>query len=177
MTIHGDVCSMFDFYKFFYPIYQTIVAGILPPILMSTFGFLTVRTLRQRHASNIQVKRKDRDLMRMLVAEVMINVVASIPYSGNLLYGTATFFVVNKSASRLEMEGFFNFLSQFLIGLLSVSPFYLFIISSKTFRRKFYRIMVHWWSTYNLRHTRVIPLPRPPSPIRVLRRATTDNSP
>ncbi len=158
MDIRNGVCGMFDFYKFFYAIYQTIFVGILPPVLMSIFGFLTVRTLHQRHAANIHVRQKDHDLMRMLIAEIIINIFTSIPYSANLVYGAATFFVVNKSTLRIEIEAFVTFLSQFLIHLLSVAPFYLFIISSKSFRREFSQIMMSWWYQYNLRHVRITPL-------------------
>jgi hypothetical protein len=158
MDIRGGVCWMFDFYKFFYPIYQTIFVGTLPPILMSVFGFLTIRSLHQRHTATTHVRQKDRDLMRMLIAEIIINIFTSIPFSANLLYGTATFFVVGKSAVRIEIEAFVNFVSQFLIHLLSVAPFYLFIISSKSFRHEFSQIMITWWYKYILRRARVAPL-------------------
>jgi hypothetical protein len=78
----------------------------------------------------------------MLVAEIMIKAFTSITFSGNLRYDTATFFVVDKSALRLEIEGFVNFLSQFLIHLLSVAPFYFFLIASKSFRHKFIEILM-----------------------------------
>ena len=158
MDIRNGVCWMFDFYKFFYPIYQTIVTGILPPVLMSIFGILTVQSLQQRHAANIHVRQKDHDLMRMLVAEIMINICTSITFSGNLLYGTATFYVINKSALRVEIEGFINFLSQFLIHILSVAPFYLFIISSKSFRLEFFNIVSSYWYKYILRRNQIVPL-------------------
>jgi hypothetical protein len=158
MTIRNGVCSMFDFYKFFYPIYQTIVVSIMPLVLMCVFSCLTIQTLHQRSISNVHVRQNDRDLMRMLVAEIMINAFTSIPYSCNLLYGTATIFVVNKSASRREIEGFFNFLTQFLIQLLNVTPFYLFIITSKSFRHEFIEIIMNRWYKYILRRARVAPL-------------------
>ena len=158
MDIRGGICGMFDFYKFFYPIYQCILVGTLPPILMSVFGFLTVRSLQQRHGAGTQVRRKDNDLMRMLIAEIMINVFTSIPFSANLLYGTATFYVVGKSAQRVEIEAFVNFLSQFLIHLLAASPFYLFVISSKSFRREFTQILMTWWYRHIRRCARIAPL-------------------
>ncbi|UJR10729.1 hypothetical protein I4U23_014918 [Adineta vaga] len=96
--------------------------------------------------------------MRMLIAEIMVNIVTSIPFSANLLYGTATFYVVNKSVERVEIENFVNFLSQFLIHLLSVAPFYLFVISSKSFRREFIHTLLGWWYRYVLRRTRILPI-------------------
>jgi hypothetical protein len=94
----------------------------------------------------------------MLIAEIMINIFTSIPYSAYLVYGTATFYVVGKSAERLEIEAFINFMTQVLIHLLSVAPFYLFLISSKTFRREFTQIIVGWWYKYILQRARVAPV-------------------
>ena len=157
MDIRNGVCWMFDFYKFFYPIYQCTLVGFLPPVLMSVFGILTVRTLRQRHAANEHIRQKDRDLMRMLIAEIIINIVTSIPFSANLLYGTATFYVVGKSVERVEIENFVNFVSQFLIHLLSVAPFYLFLISSKSFRREVVQIIRGCWHGYRPQGSRIYP--------------------
>jgi hypothetical protein len=108
---------------------------------MGVFGFLAVHSIRQRQAAHINVKRSDRDLMRMLVAQIIIHITTSIPYSAYLLYGTATFYVVNKSPERLAIESFLNFLSQLIIQFIFVSPFYLFILSSKSFRRDFMKLV------------------------------------
>ncbi|CAF0999847.1 unnamed protein product [Adineta ricciae] len=157
MDIRGGVCWMFDFYKFFYPIYQCILVGVLPPVLMSVFGFLTVSTLRRRRSTNEHIRQKDHDLMRMLIAEILINIVTSIPFSANLLYGTATFYVVGKSGERVEIENFVNFVSQFFIHLLSVAPFYLFLMSSKSFRREFVHIIRGYWHNCIRRRGKVGP--------------------
>jgi hypothetical protein len=79
--------------------------------------------------------------MRMLVAQIIIYITSSVPYSAYLLYGTATFYVVNKSDQHVEIESFLNFLSQLIIQFIFVSPFYLFILSSKSFRRDFMKLV------------------------------------
>ncbi len=177
MDIRGGVCGMFGFYKFFYPIYQCILVGILPPVLMGVFGYLTVRSLRQRHAASEHIRQKDNDLMRMLVAEIMINIFTSIPFSANLLYGTVTFNVVGKSAERVEIEAFANFVSQFMIHMLSVAPFYLFLIASKTFRREFTQIIIGWWYKYILRRARVAPITGQTTTITLQNKETLNQNP
>jgi hypothetical protein len=159
IDLRGNVCGTFGFYKFFYPIYQLILISVIPPILMGVFGFLAVRNSHQRQAAHVRVKRRDRDLMRMLVAQIIIYITSSVPYSAYLLYGTATFYVVNKSDQRVEIESFLNFLSQLIIQFIFVSPFYLFIISSKSFRRDFMKIVGTCWYKYLLRgQVRVAPI-------------------
>jgi hypothetical protein len=88
----------------------------------------------------------------------MINVFTSIPFSANLLYGAATVDVVGKSAERVEIEAFVSFVSQFLIHFLAATPFYLFMISSKSFRREFTQIVMNWWYRYILGRARIAPL-------------------
>jgi len=160
MEIRNGVCSSLGTYQFFYAIYQCIVIGIIPPTLMSIFSFHIVRNLSQLHANQTNVRRKDRDLMRMLVAEIMINVATSIPYSADLLYSAATSFVVDKSAEQLEIDSFCETIAQVLINMVGFTPFYLFIASSKSFRHEFTEILVHWWHKYILRRDRVVPLYR-----------------
>ncbi|CAF4185303.1 unnamed protein product, partial [Adineta steineri] len=66
----------------------------LPPILMIIFSSLTIRNLWYRHTDQIRVRNRDRYLMRMLIAEVIIDIVTSIPYSINLVYGAITYYNV-----------------------------------------------------------------------------------
>jgi len=118
---------------------------------MGVFGFLAVRSIHQRQATHVRVKRTDRDLMRMLVAQIIVNITSSVPYSADLLYGTATFDVVNKSIERIQIESFMYFLTALIIQFVYVAPFYLFIISSKSFRRDFMKIVGAYWCRYLLR--------------------------
>lgn len=158
MEIRNGVCWMFGLVRFYYSIYQLITVGIIPPTLMSIFGFLSLRSLRQLHSSNEHGRRRDYDLMRMLIAEIIINVTTSIPYSINIIYGAATANITDKSADRLEIESFMNYITTILINLLGIAPFYLFIIASKSFRNEFIQIVIGWYYKYILRSHRVMPM-------------------
>jgi hypothetical protein len=158
MDIRGGVCWMVDVYQFFYAIYLCILVSILPHTLMIVFGFLTVRDLHQRHITNVQLRRKDHDLMRMVIVEVIVSLCTVMLYSADLLYSTATFFVVNKSAERLQIESFISFLGNFIITAHGVAPFYIFMISSKPFRHDFKTIVMDWWYKYILRRRRLMPV-------------------
>jgi hypothetical protein len=158
MHIQNGVCGMFGSYKLIYAFYQITLVSILPPTLMSIFSILTIRTLHQRHVAHVHARRRDRDLMRMVIAEVIVHVSTAIPYSSNLIYDAATYYVTNKSAQRLEIESFISFLTQFILYLVSVIPFYLFILTSKPFRKEFINIFVRCWDKYILRRVRIVPL-------------------
>jgi len=138
MNIRNSVCGMFDLYKLIYAIYQTIIIGILPPLLMSIFSILAIRSLHQRHDVWRRFKQRDRYLMRMVMAEVILNVFISIPYSINLAYGVGTYYDVDKSARRLEIEAFITFVTQFIIYLRCCS--FLFIsLDIKTISKRMYQ--------------------------------------
>jgi hypothetical protein len=108
---------------------------------MGVFGFLAVRSIHQRQATVARVTRSDRDLMRMLVSQIIVHYSSSLPYSANLLYGPATFNVVNKSPERLAIESFCSNLAQLISQFIFVAPFYLFMLSSKSFRRDFMKLI------------------------------------
>jgi hypothetical protein len=96
--------------------------------------------------------------MRMVIAEVTVNIFTSIPYSSYLVYGAVTYHVVDKSTQRLHIEAFISFLTIFLIYLINAAPFYLFILTSKTFRNEFISILVKCWNKCILRQARIVPL-------------------
>jgi len=158
MNIISGVCGMFGVYKLIYAIYQITSVAILPPVLMSIFSILTFRSLHKRHGIQARARKRDRYLMRMVIAEVIVNVVTSIPFSINLFYGAVTYYVVDKRTKRREIESFISFLTVFLVYLISVAPFYLFMITSKPFRNEFFNIFVKCWDKYILRRVRIVPL-------------------
>ena len=94
----------------------------------------------------------------MVIAEVMVNIFTSIPYSGSLVYRAVTYNFADKSTPRLEIESFISFFTQFLLYLIGVAPFYLFILTSKPFRNEFINIFVKCWNKYIIRRVRINPI-------------------
>jgi hypothetical protein len=72
-------------YTLFVTLYSIIINYLLPPILMSIIGLLTIvnvrRTQRRVHPTRRIgcMQRKDRYLFRMLLFQVLINVIFTIP--------------------------------------------------------------------------------------------------
>ncbi|CAF1150688.1 unnamed protein product [Adineta ricciae] len=157
MEIRNNVCGMFDAYKLFYAAYQITFISVVPPTLMSIFSILTFRSLRQRHDGQAHIRQRDRQLMRILIVEVLINVSTSIPISCNFAYNAATIYVTDKTSLRQEIESFFGYIVQNLIYLISVVPFYVFLITSKPFRNEFFDIFVNLWNKHIRRRTRIVP--------------------
>ena len=158
MDLRSGVCGMFGLYKLIYPFYQIMVVGILPPLLLVTFNTLAIRSLHQRHGNQTFARQRDRDFMRMIIAEAMVNIFTSIPYSASLVYSGVTYNVVDKSAQRLEIEAFVTFLGLFIIYIITVIPFYIFMLTSKPFRDEFMKIFVKCWNKCIARRVRFVPV-------------------
>lgn len=152
LTIKYRRCTAFDNYSFIYSIYSFIVAGILPPTLMIVFGYLTIRNLRHIHARvrpHIirlnHIHRKDYDLFVMLICEVCVYFISTLPYPIQTLYLTITRNLV-KTDDRLQIEGFITFLAySFLIYINSASTFYIYLCTSNAFRRQCTRLVIRCW--------------------------------
>ncbi|CAF0842444.1 unnamed protein product [Adineta ricciae] len=157
-NIRNGVCGMIGLYKVIYSFYQIIVVGLLPPILMIIFSALTIQNLWRQHASRLSARRRDRNLMRMLIAEVTVDIVISIPYSANLIHGAVVNNSAGKSTKQIEIETFITFFTQFLIYITSVVPFYLFLCASKPFQREFLLLISRFWYQYVLRRVQVRPI-------------------
>ncbi|UJR09259.1 hypothetical protein I4U23_013505 [Adineta vaga] len=162
MDIREGVCELLGIYKFIYSIYQIITISIIPLALMIVTNILTLQGLQQLHGSQARAKQRDRHFMRMLIAEVTVNIVTSIPYSANLIYGAVTYYVVGKSGERIEIEVFISFFVQFLVYIIGVAPFYLSMCASKTFRRAFLTLVSKSWYQYIFRRVRIIPVNEDP---------------
>ncbi|CAF1423718.1 unnamed protein product [Adineta ricciae] len=131
-------CYMPGINDIIYASYSTVVAGILPPVLMSIFSILTMRHRRELltrlNAAGVNTKR-DNAFMTMLVSQVIIYVITTGMYPAMTLYlsiidGRA------KSIGQQQIETFLNFIAgSFLIYLNPASTFFIYFLAAKTFRR------------------------------------------
>jgi hypothetical protein len=133
-----------------------IVAGVLPPLLMMIFSLLLMHNLKkmrthiqsvkatgERNTCSVHILRKrDRDLMKIVLIEVLIYLITTMPFSIYLIYKMLTYNSM-KSLNRIEIELFFNYLTQsFLMYLNTALPFYVYISTSSSFRREFEKLVM-----------------------------------
>ncbi|CAF0760755.1 unnamed protein product [Adineta steineri] len=134
----GHRCAMLGSNDLIYGLYSTVIAGILPPLLMSIFSILTIRHRRELiirlNAARINNKR-DTTFMIMLLSQVIVYVLTTCLYPTVTLYRAITG-DQTKSTERLQIESFLAFLSgSFLIYLNPASAFYVYFIVAKNFRK------------------------------------------
>ena len=124
----GRCIAMPDDYAFSYAIYSLIVIGILPLVLMILFSFLASHNLHMIRARvtpagstirSIKIRKRDRDLMKMLSGEVIVYCITTIPYPINLIYTVSTASITAfKSPTRLALESFIGYIISPLLNFM-----------------------------------------------------------
>jgi hypothetical protein len=131
---------------------------MIPSLLMLIFGLLTIRNINRSHravqpfvvtVSNIsqvsrtkrgtRVRRSEGSLTRMLLLQVILLTLYSIPQAVHQFYLTFTI-NVNKSPMRLAIENFivnFNFSLTYIGNGIS---FYIYTLNGTVFRQTLIRI-------------------------------------
>lgn len=148
LTIHipifqnftGTSCITTGAYVLVYGLYSTMVAGILPPLLMTIFSILTIyhrRNLRARLNTTRTNNKRNHTLVVMLSSEVIVYTVTTCLYPAITLYKA----IINGQTQSTQSTQIINFVSflggAFFIYLNSALVFYVYFIVSKQFRKDF----------------------------------------
>jgi hypothetical protein len=170
-TIINGRCGRFGIYSTIYNAYIIIFVGLIPPIMMSIFAYLTYRNMRQmrvrvqpithnRIDANHSIRRLDRDLLIIVISEVLVYVITTTLFPVILLEILISQYVIsNKSIQYLQIEMFILNIALVLLTLNSSIPFYIYLISSKSFRRDFKQLITNAYRKLR-RQTALMPVPR-----------------
>ena len=129
-----------------YTIYILFTLGIFPLVSLSTFGVLMTRNLKEMRlrvqptsitgeATAAPVLRKrDRDMMKMLLIELIIYIVTTIPNTIMHIYKSAADGIV-KTKERQQIETFTIFLARvFLLYMCNTFSFWVYVVTSRSYR-------------------------------------------
>ncbi len=142
---------------------------MIPPILLGIFGYLSYRNMRQikmriqpirnntNHVNNL-VRRRDRELLIIVISEVFIYVLTTTFYPLILLEMLISRYIIsNKSIQYSQIENFIFPISFLLLFVNNSMPFYIYLLSSKSFRHDFKELIINYYR--KLRNpTRVTPV-------------------
>ncbi len=154
-TIINGKCGRFGIYLTIYSLYIIIFVGLIPPVVMGIFAYLTYRNMRQmrvriqpnahnRIDPNHSIRRLDRDLLIIVISEVVIYVVTTTLFPLILLEMLISQYVIsNKSAQYSQIESFIFNIALILLSVNNSIPFYIYLILSKSFRRDFKQLITN----------------------------------
>lgn len=152
-SIENGRCGMFDaVYLLIYTIYNITTTGFFPPFAMTLFSVLIMINLKRirvrvqpttvESVTQGTVRKRDRDLLRMTLIEVMIYMITTTPYTIVLVYSTATR-SMSKSREQQQIESFITYVAQsFLLYLNNALPFWIYIFTSRSFRMECKRLFI-----------------------------------
>jgi hypothetical protein len=154
-TVVYEQCSASGVYATIYSFYSLIFVSLIPTIISAIFGYLSYRNMRQMKNrvqpaarnpmnANISIQRRDRNLLIIVIAELVTYIVTTALFPIIQLEMMISGYVApNRSFQYLEIEYFTLYISYFLLFINSAVPFYTYIIASKSFRRDFKRLIIN----------------------------------
>ena len=140
----GTYATIFAFYSIFF-------VGLIPSGMIFIFGYFTYRNMRQlrnrvqptTQDANNSIQRRDRDLMILVIAEAIIYIVTTSLLPAVMLETMISQYVMaTKSLQYFLSEIFALNVAFLLLFIYSAAPFYVYIISSASFRRDFKQFIV-----------------------------------
>jgi H+/gluconate symporter-like permease len=169
ITIQNNRCLSSGTYGLFFSIYQICLFGFIFPGLMIIFGILLwkhLKTIRIRvrpiqqinNPQQQQLHKRDINLMKFILAEVVACFLLSVLAPINLMYAVLASNIPDKSQERIQIEGFASFMSLSLVFYLNYCmTFYLYVIMSKSFRREIKRVLLKYVKRSVHPHTNTAP--------------------
>jgi H+/gluconate symporter-like permease len=131
--------------------YVIIGGGILPTMIMTICACFIRQNLAHKQQRRMQIasthraeRSFDQQVLKILFIQIIFYVLFIIPQLGNLVFNTISVTIPNRSADHLAIEQFVTFIAEFMLYLFPVTSFYLYTLTSRTFRKelmKYFRTM------------------------------------
>ena len=142
--LKGNLCAVVNNFgaAMYHSLYVIIGGGVLPSLIMIVCAFIIRRNLalkqeRRSHLSKRQDGRMnglDHQVHRLLFTQIIFYVIFTIPQLGNLVFSTISSTNPNRSHEHIAVERFVNFMAELMLYLFPVTSFYLYTLTSRTFR-------------------------------------------
>ena len=155
--------------RIYHGLYTIILGGILPPSIMFVCSVFIWKNLRERAirrnflCPRRHAEYRDDQVMLMLLTQVLIFIISTIPFLSNNLYEALTRDVINKSAERLTIERFLAVLTELFVYVFPASLFYSSTLTSAHFRAEFRLVINKIFPCRHRNQRRTIPSVLPDS--------------
>jgi H+/gluconate symporter-like permease len=155
--IKGKICGIVNNVAaaLYHSLYVIIGGGVLPSTIMIVCACLIRRNLvhRQQRRAQLSLPQHqdnslDHQVLRILSIQIVCYIIFIIPQLCNLVFNTVSLTIPNPSQNLLAVEAFVSFLAECILYLFPVTSFYLYTLTSRTFRKeliKFFRSMFAPW--------------------------------
>ena len=124
----------------------------LPPILMVIFSVMTIRNVKSRNQTMTHQRRRDVQLVRILLIQVFIFVLFAIPVAIQKLYTSSTIFVT-KNSLTMAIDSLINQISIEISYISNSTTFYIYSLTSKKYRQEVMGIFSSLFKCHHNPHT------------------------
>ena len=137
-SIYALYHSLFTFtFGGFLPILIMLIsASVIHSNLSSKYARLKQNINRKNHYQRV----RDQQVLLMLLIQVIIYIISTIPWMTFLLYGSYSYKIKTKSINRIVTEKFLKYLFELIIYIYPTLSFYIYTLTSKTFRNQLFNI-------------------------------------
>ncbi|CAF1474536.1 unnamed protein product [Adineta ricciae] len=142
----GYYCTIFsDEYYIFNSFFTSILYCVLPLILMCIFGILIIHNVHNIHnrvvpnlnnVQNTRLRSQDRQMIRMLLFQILITILLSLPYMASFIYIIVRLFYTDYNFSWSEYLIYYCFIgvSKYLYHTNFAIGFYIYTLASVKYR-------------------------------------------
>ena len=112
----------------------------IPPMLMVLISILTINNTKYFNPMNFRRRRRDVQLIRILVIQVIVLTLFAIPITTQKIYSCATIFKT-KSLLQVAIENLINQICIETSYINNSTMFYVYALTSKKFRKEVFHIL------------------------------------
>jgi hypothetical protein len=134
-------------YRTFIASWYMVLYSLCPSLLMFIFGLLTLNNIHQRrkivpliHETSQRVQRTNTHLLRMLLAQVLVTIISTLPFGIYRLYGSFTVNLIKDTLRRAQENLTFQVAST-MTYFAHTSSFYLYTLAGSVFRKELIKII------------------------------------
>jgi hypothetical protein len=134
-------------YRTFSSFWYLTLYSLCPSFLMLLFGALALRNIRQHRRVTINpsqinqtARRTDTQLGRMLIAQVLVIIISTLPFSVYQLYSSFTA-NLTKNSLQIAQQSLASGVANALTYFAHSSGFYLYTLTGTIFRKEFFKII------------------------------------
>ena len=141
--IEGNLCGIVNNFgaAMYHSLYVIVGGGVLPTTIMIVCAMVIRRNLARKQLRRMQIatgeQRRnslDRQVHSLLFMQIICYVIFTMPQLGNLVFNTISITIPNRSKNHLAIEKFVAFFAELMLYLFPVTSFYLYTLTSRTFR-------------------------------------------
>lgn len=147
-------CRSSGIYATIFNGYSVLFIGFIPSIISAVFGYLTYRNMKRRHTriqltiqimtdGSNSIQKRDQQLLILAISDAFAYVATRTLFPIILLETMISEYrMPNRSMQYIQTEFFIVNIALLIMSTNNAAPFYIYIISSKSFRHDFKQLIM-----------------------------------